>query len=315
MSRPHRVHVPNGTYYVVQHSMERRPVFSNAADVGLFESLLRAVLQKAGAQVCAYCWTKTAMHFVVVIDQVRLASLMQGVNSRFAQQVHRRTGEKGPVFLRRYHSVLIDPDAYLLQVVRYIHYLPVFAGCVSNPEEYVASSHHAYLHLDSNTWVDTRVALRQLDSDDGDGYREFMSEPPPLAIQALFEHGSPGVLGSSEFLEALPRAFRRYSPRLTLDDVAHKACLLLGVSLEHVLSLSRQRDLALARSLIGWYASERHIASLSEVARYLRRAPSTLSAGIARCQELRPDLFVLDVFRHQVPLATVREVGIVSGRS
>jgi hypothetical protein len=71
-----------------------------------------------------------------------------------------------------------------------------------------------------------------------------------------------------------------------------------------VFSRSRQRQLALARALIAWFATERRICTLSEVARRLRRDPSTLSVAISRYRELRPDLFKLNALHYLVPIGS-----------
>jgi len=72
-----------------------------------------------------------------------------------------------------------------------------------------------------------------------------------------------------------------------------------------VLSNSRQREVTLARALIAWYATERRVATLSEVARYLRRDPSTLSVAVSRYRLCRPELFKLTALHDVVPLAQI----------
>ena len=57
-----------------------------------------------------------------------------------------------------------------------------------------------------------------------------------------------------------------------------------------------------AGALIAWYATERRIAPLSEIARRLRRDPSTLSVGISRYRHRRADLFDLERLHDLVPL-------------
>ena len=72
------------------------------------------------------------------------------------------------------------------------------------------------------------------------------------------------------------------------------------------LSNSRQREVTLARALIAWYATERRVATLSEVARYLRRDPSTLSVAVSRYRLCRPELFKLTALHDVVPLAQIQ---------
>jgi hypothetical protein len=48
------------------------------------------------------------------------------------------------------------------------------------------------------------------------------------------------------------------------------------------------------------------VATLSEVARYLRRDPSTLSVAVSRYRLCRPELFKLTALHDVVPLARIQ---------
>jgi hypothetical protein len=64
--------------------------------------------------------------------------------------------------------------------------------------------------------------------------------------------------------------------------------------------------------LIGWYATERRVATLSEVARRLRRDPSTLSVAISRYRTCRPELFHLAAMHDVGPLVPRESWGITA---
>lgn len=313
MPRRQRIHVPDGMYYVFQQGDENHPIFSELSDYLIFEEMLQAALRRYGTRLHAYCWTAVTFHIILEIGETKVCHVMQDLNSRYARYMQQRTGKSGPFFTRRYRSILIDPASYLLKLINYTHYVPVLAGLVSNPDDYTLSSHTAYLSLLHVPWVYTRTALQFLDSFDEDrvAYRRLMSEGPQPAMCNLFEYGdrkSPGILASQEFMEKLPRSARRYRARISLDQVTEKVISVLEIPRERVLSKSRRRDLVLARALITWYATERRAASLLEVARYLHRSPSTLSAAVSRYSMLRPELFTLDVFQHLAPLALPRNI-------
>jgi len=79
----------------------------------------------------------------------------------------------------------------------------------------------------------------------------------------------------------------------------------MGVERDLVLSNSRQREFTLVRALIAWYATERGVATLSEVARCLRRDPSTLSMAISRYRARRPELFKITAMHDISPLVPI----------
>jgi hypothetical protein len=145
--------------------------------------------------------------------------------------------------------------------------------------------------------------------DQNSEYAEFMAIAPSQEDRTLFERGSKHdarIVAGTEFLENLPRHLRVYRSKLTLEQIIQTVTCRLGVDREHVLSNSRQREVTLARALIAWYATERRVATLSEVARYLRRDPSTLSVAVSRYRLCRPELFKLTALHDVVPLAQIQ---------
>lgn len=305
MSRRQRLHVPGGTYYIVQQGSTHHPIFAQPEDYELFERLLAAALNRTDSRLHAFCWTPSAIHMVVQIDEISVGRFMQGLTGRYARNIHQRDGASGHFFQQRYRALLVDPDEYLLKLIHYIHYLPVLGGLAHDPVEFAHSSHCAYLGVAQVPWLNTRSALRSLNEDAARVYVELMSSPPSAQAIKLFEKGGPNdlrVIGGAEFLSNLPRRSRTYRSKVTLEQIIYTVTSALGVDREHVLSTSRKRELAMARALIAWFATERHVATLSEVARQLRRDPSTLSVAISRYRVCRPDLFKLTALHYMVPL-------------
>lgn len=73
----------------------------------------------------------------------------------------------GHLFQGKYGAVLIDIDAYPIQLVRYIHCNPVRAGVVTSRDEYRWSSHLTYLGREVITWLFPDWILSQFFEDRG----------------------------------------------------------------------------------------------------------------------------------------------------
>ena len=308
MSRRSRLHVPGGVYYVVQRSNANQPIFTDAADYAIFERLLATMLARCRARVHAFCWEVDAIHLALQVTDMPVGRLMQRLSSQYARRVHRRQGNGGHLFQQRYHSLLIDPDAYLLKLIRFLHFIPVRSGTVRDPNDYALSSQRAYLGMTQIPWLTTSVALRMLAQRPEQAryaYRRLMFETPAVDEGAHFERGcddDPRVLGDRQFMADIPRHMRVYRSSYSLDQVIDTVSCTLGVERSEVLSRSRQRRLSLARALITWYATERGVATLAEVARRLERDPSTLFVGVERYRNLRPELFNLTALPDNGPL-------------
>src|SRR5688572_25186522 len=308
MSRRSRLHVPGGLYYVVQRGNARQPIFTDASDYATFEQLLASMLTRCRAKLHAFCWATDAVYLAVQITDVPVGRLMQRLTSQYARRVHRKHGESGHLFQQRYHALLVDPDAYLLKLIHYVHLVPVRAGVTKDSTEYALSSHRAYLGMTNVPWLTTGIALRllgQRNDQSRQAYRRLMFEHPEPDEGLCFERGcpeDPRVLGDRSFMAVVPRHLRTYRTTMSLDQVIDTVSRTLGLERDEVLSRSRQRRLAMARALITWYATERGVATLAEVARQLHRDPSTLFVAVERYRTLRPELFNVMALQDSSPL-------------
>ena len=109
MSRRQRLHVPGGTYYVVQRGSRARPIFAQQQDYQHFERLLATALRRTGARLHAYCWTPDAIHLALQIDGVSVGRLMQGITSRYARGLAIHARDR--VLPARQHDILPEPAA------------------------------------------------------------------------------------------------------------------------------------------------------------------------------------------------------------
>jgi hypothetical protein len=75
----------------------------------------------------------------------------------------------------------------------------------------------------------------------------------------------------------LDRLTLRRQPATTLQELANEVCDRLGIPLETLRSVSQARALSQARAHIAARAIDCHVATLSDVARYLNHSASSLS--------------------------------------
>lgn len=309
MSRQKRLKLP-GTYYVLQQAAAQRWIFSGPDDYDLLEKRLRNVVRRTSAKVQGYCWTVEALRLVVRVGEVTIGEFMGQLSSEYSRAVHRRSGASGQFFPRPYGAILIEPQAYLLGLLQYLHYVPVMKRLVREPAHYPYSSDAAYragLHI---PWLDKRAVERLLQGrDKAAAYRALMSSPPAAALVDFIEAqraGVPRILGSPASAKGLAQETRRMASRSHLDEIVSVVVKGLGVSIEEIRSDSRVRQVVLARALIARHATVRHVMTLRAVAGYLQRDPGGLSRTIRVQARLRPALFRPDGLRQLgglVPLA------------
>jgi putative transposase len=145
--RPPRQQIPGAAYHVTARAVAGRSLFRNDDDWLHFLKLLAKVVERRDWVCGAYCLMTTHYHLVVRTPEADLASGIQSLNACYAQEFNRRHGLEGHVFLRRYQSVMIEREAHLLELGRYLPTNPVRAGLCAKPEDWPWSSYPALLGL------------------------------------------------------------------------------------------------------------------------------------------------------------------------
>lgn len=307
MPRQPRPHIPGGTYYLLQIAATHRRLLQSPADVRILEQRLALALAATHTDLHAFCWLDRAMHLVVRSHEIPVSRFMQRFVSGAARQLQRQQpGEPERIFLRRFSSALIDAEAWLPELVRFVHQVPVLALLCDSPASYPYSSWAIYAAARRASWLNTRRVREILAARDEHGPTvEFMRKMPSVREIALFTapgRGESRIIGNDAFIGSLPRRLHTPRTRLTLEQLIEQIAVMQNVSRAEILSRSRRHAVVLARVLIAWHAIERRVATLEQVAHRLGRDSSTLSKTIARARTQHPHLFRLDALHHLAPL-------------
>ncbi len=163
MARPLRIEFPGATYHVTSRGDRREPIYRDDADRLAQLQVIGAAMDRFGAKVLAYCLMGNHYHLVVHTTQANLSALMRQVNGVYTQVFNRRHGLVGHLFQGRFKAILVDTDAYLMALCRYVERNPVAAGLVAGPGDWAWSSHRAHIgRADAPPWLDTAALHAQL---------------------------------------------------------------------------------------------------------------------------------------------------------
>ena len=286
MSRPRRLHVPGGLYHAVLRGNHREAIFGHGDDYLHFEEIVARALERYGAELLAYCWMTNHVHLAIRVGEAPLGAVMGIVASRYARARQQTLETTGHLFERRYRARLVDVDRYLLALVRYIHLNPVRACMVADPRDYRWSSHRAHLGAPCPDWLRIERVLAVFGSSPDvarAAYWRFMNEVPDDsdrdAITPNARRGPANHRGSGS--PARAREPGSHAVPRDLAAIIAAVAAERGVAVEALLSKRRQPALVKARMEIARLALVEGAANLSQVARQLNRAPTTLS-GLLR---------------------------------
>lgn len=176
MARPLRLLVPGGTYHVVSRGNARQSIFVDDDDRWRFFETLETTLLAYDARCHAYCLMGNHYHLLLETKRPNLSRAMRQLNGVYGQGFNRRHARTGHVFQGRFSATLVDREAYLLEVCRYIVLNPVRAGLVERPEDWRFSSHRAYAGVEAApAFLSTASLLAAFDPRGGaDGRRSYV---------------------------------------------------------------------------------------------------------------------------------------------
>jgi len=180
MSRPLRVEYAGALYHVSARGDRREAIFEDDADREALLGVLGEALERFDAGCLAYCLMPNHYHFVLETRRANLSRLMRQVNGVYTQRYNRRHGRVGHVFQGRFKAIVVDRDAYLMEVCRYVELNPVRAKLARRAQDWVWSSYRGHVGLaGAPGWLEQAAVLGQFGASVAAGrrrYAEFVAQ-------------------------------------------------------------------------------------------------------------------------------------------
>lgn len=243
MARHVRVEYPGAIYHVTVRmlgALEDRKValFWDDKDHERFLDRLSARVEEYEIRLYAYCLMRNHFHLVVETPRTNLGRFMGSLNTSYVGYYNRRHRRRGHLTQGRYGAKLVEGDAYLLSLSRYVHLNPVHVASLSDKtiEEKIAylrgyrwSSYPGYSgRRKADAFLDEGPILAGCGRSRREQHREYrqyvegsVAEEDGELLHAL--KASALGIGGAEFLDALKARYievtRAYKTR---DDVSFR---------------------------------------------------------------------------------------------
>lgn len=224
MSRKARVQFEGAIYHVVNRGIDRRELFWDAKDYQVFLGSLEVGVERFHVRLYAYCLMPNHYHLLVETPLGNLDRFMQSVQTRYAGFFNMRHRKSGYVYEGPYRAKLVEGDAYLLKMSRYIHLNAVRTRAMKEKplgEEVKAlrayrwSSYREYIGKVGHwEWMDYGPVEEHVKEQMGGvrgAYRKYVESGLAEHDEELEEllGGAWVCLGSAEFLKELQERLRR----------------------------------------------------------------------------------------------------------
>jgi putative transposase len=212
MGRPLRIEYPNAFYHITSRGNEQRAIFKSEGDYERFLSYFESATEKYGARIHCFCLMPNHYHLLLETPRANLRRILHHLNTSYTNYFNAKTERVGHLLQGRYRAILVEKDAYALELSRYIHLNPVRAQFVKQPSQYPWSSYLAYMEKDERWWwLEREFILGQLSSNEREArrkYRLFLMDGMVKSIEdPLRKVVASTLLGTEQFVEGVREKF------------------------------------------------------------------------------------------------------------
>lgn len=180
MARPLRIEFSGAVYHVTSRGNARQDIVRDDRDRTQFLTLLAHVIDRYGWRCHAYCLMDNHYHLLLETPQPNLSLGMRQLNGRYTQAYNRRHERVGHLLQGRFMAILVEKEAHLLELCRYVVLNPVRAKRVTHPRQWAWSSYRATAgETRAPAWLTTDWILDQFGARVGPAqarYRAFVAE-------------------------------------------------------------------------------------------------------------------------------------------
>jgi putative transposase len=305
--------------------MERRSIFRSDGDRQDFLRRLGKLLEQTRTTCYAWALLPNHAHFLLRTGLVPLATVMRRLLTGYAVSFNRRYHRHGYLFQNRYKSIACQEEAYLKELVRYIHLNPVRAGMVTNLAKlgtYSYCGHSALMGKRERAWQDLDYVLGYFGTTVGQARRAYLAYVKAgirqghredliggglirslggwTEVKSLRSRGKyhlksdERILGDSDFVdEVLSKADEHYSRQAelrrrgyNLQSLAKTVARVCDIDERAIFGRGREHERVRARDLFCFWAVRELGISMSEVARSLRMTPPGVGYAVRRGEPL-----------------------------
>ena len=324
MPRQSRIDAPGALHHIIARGIERGNIFRDKTDQNRFLDRLGRIIQETRTSCFAWALIPNHFHLLLKTGQAPIATVMRRLLSGYATYHNKRHRRSGHLFQNRYKSILCQEDAYLLELVRYIHLNPIRAKLVKDIkalDKSTTSGHSVILGNVKQEWQDVEWVLKLFDKRIGAArkkYRAFVQKGIPhgkrtdltggglirssggwTAVKAMrkakiFQKSDERILGDGDFVEQvlaeaqekMEKKYALLADGYDLERLAVKVSELMGIKASEIWAPGKERKRVKARSLYCYWATRELGISMAELARKLKLSLSSISLSVKRGEEL-----------------------------
>jgi putative transposase len=328
MPRKARIDAPGAVHHIICRGIEGRDIFFDDTDRDRFVERLGRIVTESRTFCYGWALIPNHLHLLLKTGGAPISTVMLRLLTGYAVSFNRRHRRVGHLFQNRYKSILCQEDAYLLELIRYIHLNPLRAGLVdtlNQLDRHKYCGHSFLMGKKGSEWQDTQYVLKLFDNRSSRArkrYHEFVEKGVSMgrredltggglirsaggwsalnSLRKLKIHikGDERILGSSDFVESvLAEQNERYEQSYQLkmqgydfDKLVERVSNVFELKAEQILGSGKQPRRVRARSILCFYAVKKLLMSGTEVAERVKMSKSAVSRAADRGERIEAEL-------------------------
>lgn len=238
MARPQRIEYERAVHHVTTRGNERRAIFRDDADRERFLRILGESVERFDVRLYLFCLMSNHIHLVVETPRANLGQFMHRLQTAYTVYFNRRHARPGHLMQGRYQARLVEKDAYILRLSRYVHLNPVFTTAarkrpvherIAMLRRYHWSSYRSYIgSVRPLGFVDHEPILATVSPSPtrrAQDYRRFVESGIETIDAAFLEAKDASALcvGSEDFRDEIRLLYRRlFETKVHQEDIAFR---------------------------------------------------------------------------------------------
>ncbi len=210
MGRAWRIEFEGALYHVMSRGNEGNDIFIDDRDRNRFLFALGDFCERFEIEIFAYVLMPNHYHLLIRTHRPNLSKAMQWLGVSYTRRFNDKHVRSGHLFQGRFKSIIVQNDAYLMQLSCYMHRNPLRAKMVNRLGDYHWSSYPIYAYgYKSPSWLSTDLILSQFNNqkDCNKAYREKVQRyaNEEKRIVEDLRHGM--ILGTKKFVEQIRKSY------------------------------------------------------------------------------------------------------------
>jgi REP element-mobilizing transposase RayT len=270
-------------------------VFYDDQDKARFLDALGEMSGRFEFSIFAYTLMDNHYHLLLKTHRANLSKGMQWLGVTFTRRFNNKHVRSGHLFQGRFKSIIVENDAYLMQLSFYIHRNPLRAGIVQRLTDYKWSSYPVYAYgKKPPDWLSTQSILSRFRAKDKHkAYRE-KAQRYAKEEKRLWEELRYGMfLGSKRFVDRIRSVYLPDKPHqeipqqkllsrdIGLEQFLKTAATILGFDLKRFVKSTRIAPTDKAdRDLLLYFAWKSGLFTNEKIGSFFNITYSAVSHGV-----------------------------------